>query len=66
MARGFQQDPGINVGETFSPMAKMPTIQVVFSIVVSLNWLVKHIDINNAFLNENLQENVLMHQPEGF
>lgn len=34
VAKGFQQDPGVNVGETFSPVAKMTTIRVVLAIAV--------------------------------
>lgn len=66
MAKKFQQDPGINVGETFSPVAKIATVRVILAIATSLNWPVKHIDINNAFLNGSLQEHVFMSQPECF
>lgn len=45
---------------------KSQLIRVILSIAVSLNWPLKHIDINNAFLNRNLQEKVFMRQPEGF
>jgi len=33
----------------------------VLSIAVHLNWEVRQLDINNAFLNDNLKEDVFMH-----
>jgi len=52
--------------ETFSPIVKVNTVQIILSIAMHLNWEVKKLDINNAFLNGYLKETVFMHQPEGF
>lgn len=30
------------------------------------HWKIRQLDINNAFLNDVLTKDVLMHQPEGF
>jgi len=66
VAKGFQQTASLDYDETFSPVVKSSTIRIVQSIVVHLNWEVRQLDINNAFLNGNLKENVVMHQPEGY
>lgn len=66
VAKGFQQYPNVNVGETFSPMAKITTICIILAIAVSQNWPLKQIDINNAFFNGNLQEEVFMKQLGSF
>ena len=60
VAKGFLQTPGIDYSETFSPVIKAPTIRVLFSLAVTFGWDIQQVDINNAFLNSDLTENVFM------
>ena len=64
VAKGFQQTAGVDFSEMFSPNAKASTIRIAFTLAVSQGWDIQQIDINNAFLNGDLQENVFMAQPE--
>ncbi|XP_019431445.1 PREDICTED: uncharacterized protein LOC109338626 [Lupinus angustifolius] len=66
VAKGFQQTASLDYDETFSPVIKSSTIRIILSIAVHLNWEVRQLDINNAFLNGNLKETIFMHQPEGY
>ena len=66
VAKGFQQTVGIDFSETFSPVVKAPTVRIVFTLAVSKGWDIQQIDINNSFLNGELQEDVYMSQLEGF
>ena len=47
-------------------MIKAFTIRIGFTLAISRGWDIQQIDINNAFLNGELQEEVYMAQPEGF
>jgi histone deacetylase 1/2 len=66
VAKGFAQTTGFDFTETFSPVIKPVTIRIILTLAVTYKWPVQQIDINNAFLNGVLQEEVYMHQPAGF
>jgi histone deacetylase 1/2 len=66
VAKGFLQTAGFDFTETFSPVIKPVTIRIILTLAVTYKWQVQQIDINNAFLNGVLQEEVFMQQPAGF
>jgi hypothetical protein len=66
VAKGFHQQPGIDYGETFSPVIKPTTVRTVLLIAISAGWSIRQIDIHNAFLHGTLFEDVFMSQPLGF
>jgi histone deacetylase 1/2 len=66
VAKGFLQTAGCDFTETFSPVIKPVTIRIILTLAVSFKWQVQQIDVNNAFLNGVLQEEVYMTQPSGF
>ena len=52
--------------ETFSPVVKPSTIKVIFTLAVTFGWDIQQVDVNNAFLNGVLTEEVYTYQPEGY
>ena len=66
VARGFQQTADLDFDETFSHVVKSSSVRIILAIAVHLNWEVRQLDINNAFLNGSLKETVFMYQPEGY
>ena len=66
VARGFSQIPGLDFGETFSPIIKHTTIKLILSLTVTLGWTMRQLNVKNAFLHGFLKEEVFMEQPPGF
>ncbi|KAL0337517.1 UNVERIFIED_CONTAM: Retrovirus-related Pol polyprotein from transposon RE1 [Sesamum calycinum] len=52
--------------ETFSPVARLNSIRVLFSLAINLNWPMYQMDIKNAFLYGELNETVYMEQPPSY
>lgn len=65
VARGFHQRSGINYAETFSPVIKPTTVRLMLSFAVTNGWSLRQLDINNAFLQGFLEDDVYMSQPPG-
>ena len=66
VAQGFTQQEGINYNDTFSPTAKLTAICVIAAIAVRNDWELDQTDIDTAYLNASLKEDIYMHQPKGF
>lgn len=66
VAKGYTQQPGIDFIETFAPVVRMETIRVVLALAAQLELQVFQLDVKSAFLNEELEEEVFVEQPQGF
>jgi hypothetical protein len=63
VAKGFKQCYGIDYEDTFSPVVKAATIQIVLSIAVSRRWSLRQLDMRNVFLHGVPEEEAYMRQP---
>ena len=65
VALGNKQEYGINYEETFALVAKMTTVRLVLAIAASKGWSLRQMDVKNAFLHGDLQEDIYMTPPSG-
>lgn len=64
--KGFNQTAGVDYDETFSPVAKLNSIRILISLAATMEWELHQLDVKNAFLHRDLQEEIYMMQPLGF
>jgi hypothetical protein len=66
VAKGFSQQPDIDYGETFSPVAMLDTVRTLLAITSQHKWQVYQMDVKSTFLNDVLEEDVYVDQPPRF
>ena len=66
VAQGYTQIEGIDFDETFAPVARLESIQLLLAIACFLHIKLYQMDVKSAFLNGYLNEEVFVEQPKGF
>src|SRR3954471_7555900 len=66
VARGFQQEHDRDYDETFAPVAHMTTVRTLLAVSSVRQWSISQLDVQNAFLNGELREEVYMQPPQGY
>ncbi|GJV14128.1 serine/threonine-protein kinase RUNKEL [Tanacetum coccineum] len=65
-AKGYAQTYAIYYSETFSPVTKISSIRLFISLAATYDWALHQLDVKNAFLHDDLQEEVYMEPPPRF
>lgn len=66
VSKGYSQKEGIDYQEIFALVAKHVSIWFVLSAVAHFDMELQQMDVKTAFLNGNLEEFIVMEQPQGF
>jgi transposase InsO family protein len=66
VAKGYRQIEGVDYWETFAPTPKFSSIRMIQAVGVQHGWYHRLADVDVAFLNADLDEEIYLEQPEGF
>ena len=66
VAKGFSQVPGVDFTENYSPVVNDVTFRVLVARMLIKNLKGEVVDIDNAFLNGDLEHEIYMKIPEGY
>lgn len=57
---------GVDYHDMFTPTEKLVTVKTLLSMAVKRDWAIHQLDVNNAFLYGDLNEQIYMKIPQGF
>nr|GFC12038.1 retrovirus-related Pol polyprotein from transposon TNT 1-94 [Tanacetum cinerariifolium] len=66
VAKGYQQEEGIDFDESFALVARIEAIRIFITNAASRNMPIYQMDVKTAFTNGELKEEVYVSQLEGF
>ena len=66
VAKGFTQIYGVDYKETYAPVGKIKSLLMLLSLANQLGYELNHLDVETAFLNAKVEEEILMDIPEGY
>ena len=66
VAKGYNQEEGIDYGETFAPVARLEVVRLLLAYARLSGFKLFQMDDKSAFLNGIINEEVYVEQPSGF
>ena len=66
VAQEYSQMEGVDYDATFTPVACMESIKILFALACHLKFKLYQMDVKTTFLNGLLKEDIYVAQPKGF
>jgi hypothetical protein len=66
VVKGYSQVEGLDFDETFAPVARLESIRILLAYATHHDFKLYQMDVNSAFLNGPIKEEVYVEQPSGF
>ena len=60
------QQEGVDYHDTFAPVTKLVMVRTLLVVVVKKDRIIHQLDVNNAFVHGDLDEDIYMKTPQGF
>jgi hypothetical protein len=65
VAKGYDQLPGIDFDKIFAPVVKLTSVHILCALTTLLHLHFHHLNVDTAFLNGTLKEEIYMCMPKG-
>ena len=66
VAQGFSQVPGQDYSDTYAPVAKHSSLRAILAIAAVKDWELHQMDVDTAFLQSPVDEEIYVRQPQGY
>jgi len=66
VARGFSQHEGIDYLDTYAPVLRLKNLRFLLAYAILMDYEIHSMDVDNAFLQALLDEDIYVSQAEGF
>ena len=65
VAKGNSQIHGLDFNESYSPVARLSTLRCLLAIAAIEDMKIHQLDVNTAYMNADLNEDISMSPPPG-
>jgi len=66
VAKGYNQEEGIDYGETYAPVARLEAVRLLLAYACMNGFKLHQMDVKSAFLSAYIDEEVYVNQPPEF
>jgi hypothetical protein len=66
VTKGYTQVEGVDFTETYAPVISIIALRMLMCLVVVMDWDITQMDVETAFLNAELTEEIYVELPEGY